>query len=76
MRYPAGNRNAIIVQAGTATSTRGRGELNSFNFIRIDKINVTIERLSWQAERGAFFVSSIDQFQNTPAGWDRVAVPA
>jgi 3',5'-cyclic AMP phosphodiesterase CpdA len=73
MRYPAGDRNAIIVQAGTATSTRGRGELNSFNVIRIEGDNVTIERLAWQAERVAFALSSIDQFHNTPAGWERIS---
>lgn len=76
MRYPAGSRNAIIAQAGTATSTRGRGELNSFNFIRVAGANVTIERLTWQAERAAFFVSTVDQFHNTPAGWERVAADA
>src|SRR5205085_4557820 len=36
MRYPAGDHTAILVQAGTATSTRARGELNSFNVIRIE----------------------------------------
>ncbi|MEN3331556.1 MAG: hypothetical protein V7641_921 [Blastocatellia bacterium] len=72
MRYKAGDRNAIIVQAGTATSTRGRGELNSFNVIRIEGDNVTIERLAWQVERAAFAIASIDRFHYTPAGWERV----
>jgi 3',5'-cyclic AMP phosphodiesterase CpdA len=76
MRYPAGDRNAIVVQAGTATSTRGRGELNSFNVICINGDNVRVERLAWQAERLAFAASSIDQFHNTPAGWERVSPPA
>jgi len=76
MRYPAGDRNAIIVQAGTATSTRGRGELNSFNVIRIDADNVTVERLAWQAERAAFAVASVDRFHNTPAGWERLPLSA
>ena len=73
MRYPAGDRNAIVVQAGTATSPRGRGELNSFNVIYINGDNVRIERLAWQAERLAFDIASIDQFHNTPAGWERVS---
>ncbi|MFL6274375.1 MAG: metallophosphoesterase family protein [Blastocatellia bacterium] len=72
MRYPAGDRNAIVVQAGTATSTRGRGELNSFNLIRIEADNVAIERMAWQVERLAFAVASIDRFHNTPAGWERL----
>jgi 3',5'-cyclic AMP phosphodiesterase CpdA len=73
MRYQAGDRNAIIVQAGTATSTRGRGELNSFNVIRIDNNDVTVERLAWHAQRAEFNVSSIDKFHSTPAGWERLS---
>lgn len=33
----------LVVQAGTATSTRVRGELNSYNLIRIDSDTVEIE---------------------------------
>jgi 3',5'-cyclic AMP phosphodiesterase CpdA len=72
MRYPAGDRNAIIVQAGTATSTRGRGELNSFNVIRINQDSVRVERLAWQADSATFAIASVDQFYNTPAGWERL----
>jgi 3',5'-cyclic AMP phosphodiesterase CpdA len=73
MRYPAGDRNAIIVQAGTATSTRGRGELNSFNVIRIDKDEVSVERLAWQAASARFAPASIDRFHNAAKGWERVS---
>lgn len=76
MRYPTGDRNAIIVQAGTATSTRGRGELNSFNIIRIDQDTVTVERLAWRAESATFVAASTDYFHNTPAGWERLPPPA
>jgi len=73
MRYQAGDRNAIIVQAGTATSTRGRGELNSFNVVRIENDDVTIERLAWHAEGAEFIIASVDKFHNTPAGWERLS---
>lgn len=72
MRYPAGDRNAIIVQAGTATSTRGRGELNSFNVIRINQDSVRVERLDWQVDSATFAIASVDHFYNTPAGWERL----
>jgi 3',5'-cyclic AMP phosphodiesterase CpdA len=42
----------MVVQAGTATSWRRRGTPNSFNLIRLDGPDVTIEE--WTAEGGAF----------------------
>ena len=40
--------NALVVQAGTATSTRARGETNSFNRLRIDGDLIDVERWAWQ----------------------------
>ncbi|MEJ7700268.1 MAG: metallophosphoesterase [Pyrinomonadaceae bacterium] len=48
-------RNALVVQAGTATSTRGRGEANSFNVIEFEHPRLIVKRLEWQsAERAEF----------------------
>ena len=51
-RYKINGHSALVVQAGTATSTRGRGETNAFNVIRISHPHVTIERFTWQPELG------------------------
>ncbi len=46
-RYPVVDFAALVVQAGTATSTRARGESNSFNVLRIDSAAIAVERYHW-----------------------------
>jgi 3',5'-cyclic AMP phosphodiesterase CpdA len=71
LRYKIAGHSAIFVQAGTATSTRGRGEVNSFNVIRIDRPRMEVEHLRWQPGRGEFAVALTEQFRHTAQGWDR-----
>ncbi len=71
-RYKIAGHNALVISAGTATSTRARGETNSFNVLRIKHPNISVERLSWQPERSLFAVASTEHFQHTPEGWERV----
>lgn len=71
-RYKIAGHNALVVSAGTATSTRGRGEPNSFNIIRVKHPHIGVERLSWQTERKAFILSSVEHFRHTQEGWERV----
>jgi 3',5'-cyclic AMP phosphodiesterase CpdA len=73
MRYKIRGHSALVVQAGTASSTRGRGEANSFNVIRIHRPDITVERLMWQPERASFAVTSNEQFRHTPDGWIRLS---
>lgn len=46
-RYAIDGFAALVAQAGTATSTRGRGEPNSFNVIRIGGSDMQLETLAW-----------------------------
>jgi len=71
-RYKIPGHSALVIHAGTATSTRGRGELNSFNLIKVDRSSVAIQCLSWNRERSSFFISATGQFQRTPTGWSRI----
>jgi len=69
-RYNIRGHSALVVQAGTASSTRGRGEANSFNVIRIQRPDISVERLTW--EGSAFVVSGEEKFRHTGEGWVRL----
>ena len=71
-RYKIKGHSALIVQAGTATSTRGRGEANSFNVIRIEHPHITVERIQWQPDSQSFVVFTTERFNHTPDGWMRL----
>jgi 3',5'-cyclic AMP phosphodiesterase CpdA len=68
-RYRIGGRSAIVVEAGTATSTRVRGEPNAFNVLRIDRQAIVVEHLVWNAASGAFARGEVQRFAHTPDGW-------
>ena len=70
-RYKIRGHSALVVQAGTASSTRGRGEVNSFNVIRIEHPRITVERFAWQSEGAVFALSSEEHFRHTEDGWVR-----
>lgn len=52
--YAGTAHSALLVQAGTATSTRMRGEVNSFNLLRIERPQVHVERMAWDEARKDF----------------------
>ncbi len=70
-RY-AGRRQAIVIHAGTATSTRGRGTPNSFNAIRIEgRGSVTVTKWIWDDDAMAFRKGADARFERNAAGWKR-----
>lgn len=75
-RYPGAGRAALVVQAGTATSTRSRGETNSFNQLRCDGDRLEIVRWSWSPPAGRFDPAATEAFIWTPAGWQESAAAA
>ena len=72
-RYRIPGYSAIMVQAGTATSSRRRGELNAYNIIRIERLRIAIDIMTWDGEAGNFVLSGTDHFQFGPEGWSRGA---
>lgn len=68
-RYLLGGYAALAIQAGTATSTRERGEANSFNAIHIDRDEVRLEGYRWQEGAGAFAIAVRKTFVRDAQGW-------
>ncbi len=71
-RYKRAGHSALVVQAGTATSTRGRGEANSFNLIRVRHPHIQVERRLWRPESKTFAPGPAETFMQTPGGWQRL----
>jgi len=71
-RYPTHGRAALLIQAGTATSTRQRDDLNAFNIIRIARPKADVACMIWDGEQMTFSQASIEHFVEKEAGWDRL----
>jgi 3',5'-cyclic AMP phosphodiesterase CpdA len=72
-RYRIAHHSALVVQAGTATSTRGRGEANSFNVLLIKRPYINVQRHAWQPAQKTFTLASSEHFRHTPTGWVRLS---
>ncbi|HUR71353.1 MAG TPA: metallophosphoesterase family protein [Candidatus Limnocylindrales bacterium] len=67
-RFKINGHSALLIQAGTATSTRRREELNSFNILGIDGATISVKRMVWSSQRG--FVTQADEvFRGSDKGW-------
>ena len=71
-RYQISGHSALVVQAGTATSTRGRGEANSFNVLRLEHPRIEVERFVWQMDESKFVSAGSERFQHSADGWIRI----
>lgn len=67
--YAKSGPTAILVQAGTAASTRTRGEPNSWNLICVEWPRITVEVLTWEPAKHEFKPSQVVRFRRTPIGW-------
>jgi 3',5'-cyclic AMP phosphodiesterase CpdA len=68
-RYRLPGYAALAVQAGTATSTRGRGEENAFNVLRIANREIELERYGWKPAAGAFVAAGTERFRRDGQRW-------
>ena len=74
-RYHTPEHSALVVQAGTATSTRHRGEPNSFNLIHLEDPEITIERVVWQPASREFISGLTESFRRQGSVWMRTEDP-
>jgi len=68
-RHPIAGYSALVVQAGTATSTRGRGEENSFNVLRVGGDTIDVKRMDWDAAASDFRQAAIERFARDGSRW-------
>ncbi len=68
----ASGYNALIIQAGTAASTRGRGEANSFNVLEFERPVLTVHRYECLVPHEGFKLATTEQFTKTGVGWERM----
>ena len=68
-RYQLAGYSALVVQAGTATSTRSRGETNSFNVLRVSRDSIVVEPRQWQPAAGTFAPGSAERFRREGERW-------
>ncbi len=68
-RHPLPGYSALVVQAGTATSTRGRGEANAFNVLHVQRETIAVARQVWQPEAGAFAIGRTETFLRRGSRW-------
>ncbi|WP_148289166.1 metallophosphoesterase family protein, partial [Herbaspirillum sp. B65] len=68
-RYHIPGYSALVVQAGTATSTRGRGESNSFNVLQVEAHQIVVHRLGWEAEQNSFALAASQTFVQRGSEW-------
>ena len=67
-RHQLNGRAAVVVEAGTATSTRLRETTNAFNVLHIDPDSILVERHDWMPGNG-FVVAHQQRFERSPTGW-------
>ena len=65
-------RNALVIQAGTATSTRGRGEANSFNVIEFEHPKLTVKRFECEVTETGFLQTEVQEFVQSEKGWSNL----
>jgi 3',5'-cyclic AMP phosphodiesterase CpdA len=64
-----GGRSALVVQAGTATSDRVRGEAHSFNVLEFKNPSLRISRLELNGQANEFAVCETRIFQKLDERW-------
>ena len=71
-RYKAAGHSAVFVQAGTAISTRSRGEANGFQVIETGPASIEVQTFMWESERSSYLPYALSRFKRSASGWARV----
>jgi 3',5'-cyclic AMP phosphodiesterase CpdA len=74
IRYKLEGNSAIFVQAGTALSTRARGEPNAFQVIRTQGSSIEVEQYSENPTLDGFHPVKTTRFIRSESGWKAAAL--
>lgn len=69
--YKSAKRSILSVQAGTATSTRRRGEPNAYNWITVSQDLCTVAVRAWNAAKRCFEESLVTRYERVGGEWQR-----
>jgi 3',5'-cyclic AMP phosphodiesterase CpdA len=69
-RYQLNGHSALIVQAGTV-SNRSRGEQPSFNVLRLQRPEITLERYAWDETAAHFTTVAANVYKHSDKGWTK-----
>ncbi|NUS38390.1 MAG: metallophosphoesterase [Lysobacter sp.] len=65
-----GGYAGLVVHAGTATSTRGRGEANAFNVLRVTSNSLVLDTLAFDPRHARFASVAQARYRRSPErGW-------
>ncbi len=68
-RFGGSDFSAIVVEGGTATSTRFRGEGNAFNILRTEPGTIIVEHFEWRPALRRFDLLEEQRFARVHNGW-------
>ena len=68
-RYRIAGVSALVVQAGTATSSRTRESTNSFNVLRLSPHHIEVDTYLWTG--GDFICGGTEAFEHGEHGWSK-----
>lgn len=71
-RYDFQGHSALFVQCSTTTSTRVRGEANSFNVLHLERPDLTLERYDFHPRERTYRCARRMKFRHTGRGWESI----
>ncbi|MEP6657432.1 MAG: metallophosphoesterase family protein [Betaproteobacteria bacterium] len=71
-RFAIEGHAALVIQAGTATSTRTRNEFNAFNVVRTGPDTAMIEQHLWNPGTRRYEPAGFERFRSNAGQWVRI----